>query len=223
MGVLFTNDGERLSIIDEKGRIIDGDDLLTIFSVMVARTRERARIAVPVTAPAKIEQLVELHSGRTSRTKTDVRSLMAVGSAPDKKTPAADFAGDTRGGFVFSEFQPAFDSMFAFGKLLEMLAKTGLSLGQLVDELPPSHVVTADVRCPWEEKGRIMRELTKEAEAHSKIELIDGIKVYDGDAWALVLPDASDPYFHIYAEAETKEQSQALVQKYVERIEGLRG
>jgi len=224
LGVMFENDGERLTLVDETGRVLEGNDLLTLFAVMVARTRNRARIAVPVTAPAAIEDLVSLHGGTVIRAKTDVRSLMSLATpAADKKSPQADFAGDTQGGFIMSEFMPAFDSMFAFGKLLEMLSRTGLSLGELARELPASHVEQATVRCPWEVKGRIMRELTREAEEAGPVDLIDGIKVTRDGSWSLVLPDASDPYFHVFAEGETEEQAQSLLHRYVQRIEQLRG
>jgi mannose-1-phosphate guanylyltransferase / phosphomannomutase len=176
-----------------------------------------------VTAPSSIESLVALHGGTVVRTKTDVRSLMSLATAADKKTPQADFAGDGAGGFILSEFMPAFDSMFAFGKLLEMLATTGLSMGEIANELPPAHVVQADVRCPWEVKGRIMREITREATEAGPVDLIDGIKVQRDGAWALVLPDASEPYFHVYAEADTEEKGQAILREYVGKIESLRG
>lgn len=224
IGVMFENDGERLTMVDETGRIIEGDDLLTLYAVMVARTRSRARIAVPVTAPARIEELVGLHGGTVIRTKTDVRSLMSVTAVQgDKRSPQADFAGDDSGGFVFGEFMPAFDSMFSFAKLLEMLSSTGLSLGELARELPAAHVFHTEVRCPWEVKGRIMRELTKEAEELGAVDLIDGIKVTGDGGWSLVLPDASEPYFHVYAESDTQANAERILNRYVKKIEALRG
>jgi mannose-1-phosphate guanylyltransferase/phosphomannomutase len=223
LGVMFENDGERLTLVDETGFIIEGHNLLTLYAVMAARTHPRIRIAVPVTAPTRIEQLIALHGGTVIRTKTDVRSLMAAATAADKKTPPVDFAGDNSGGFIFSEFMPAFDSMYAFGKMLEMLAVSGLSLSEIGREIPEAHLVRAQVRCPWEVKGRIMRELTREAQDNGNVDLIDGIKIYNEHSWALVLPDASDPCFHVYAEGDSPEKAQELLGRYINRIEGLRG
>jgi mannose-1-phosphate guanylyltransferase/phosphomannomutase len=77
-------------------------------------------------------------------------------------------------------------------------------------------------------KGRIMRVLTKEADTATSeekpaAELIDGIKFYEGEDWALVLPDASEPYFHVYAESGSAEASNQLLCRYVEKIEAMRG
>ncbi len=55
------------------------------------------------------------------------------------------------------------------------------------------------------------------------MELIDGIKFIEGDHWALVLPDASEPFFHVYAEGATQEEANRLLCTYVEKIEALRG
>ena len=41
--------------------------------------------------------------------------------------------------------------------------------------------------------------------------------------WALVLPDASEPFFHIYAEADNPETANNLLCQYVEKVEHLRG
>lgn len=227
IGVLFEADGERMTLVDEYGGVIEGNRLLAIMAILQSRTRKEARIAVPVTAPRMIEPIVEVHGGTVTRTKTDTRDLMAVAVGAGKNE-RVHFAGDDAGGFIFSDFQPSFDAMFAFGKLIEMLTTTNLRLSELSKELPEFHVKKATVRCPWEMKGRIMRVLVKEAdsvedEEGRSAELIDGIKFYQGNDWALVLPDASEPFFHVYAEAGTDEEAERLMHTYIEKIEGLRG
>ncbi len=230
LGVFFESGGERMTLLDEKGRLIEGNALLAIMAVLVARTKERARIAVPVTAPRMIEDLVQLHGGSVVRTKTDVRDLMGLCSAQVAKNEHVDFAGDDSGSFIFSEFQPSFDGMFAFGKLMEMLTVSDLQVSDLSEQMPVANLSKAAVRCPWEAKGRIMRVLTKEADAAEgkngmRVELIDGIKFLKEAEreWALVLPDASEPFFHVYAEADTKAAADKLLCHYVEKIENLRG
>ena len=230
LGVLFEADGERMTLVDEYGNVIEGNDLLAMMAVLVARTRTGARIAVPVTAPRMIESITAPHAAVVTRTKTEVRDLMEYCTGGVDSPHLADFAGDDQGGFIFSEFQPSFDGMFAFGKMLEMLATTDMSVSELSEELPVAHVARAQVRCPWEIKGRVMRVLTREADQIAAaadngqhIELIDGIKFFKGETWALVLPDASEPFFHVYAEANSVEEANSLVCEYVDKIETLRG
>jgi mannose-1-phosphate guanylyltransferase/phosphomannomutase len=133
------------------------------------------------------------------------------------------FAGDLEGGFIFPDFHPAFDGMFAFVKTLEMLSWLQRPLSEFGAELPPLFLEHAEVRCPWEAKGKVMRRLTEEARgSDGRAELIDGIKLIETeDNWTLVLPDASEPLFHIYAEASTADQAKQRTSEFARRIEAI--
>jgi mannose-1-phosphate guanylyltransferase/phosphomannomutase len=45
------------------------------------------------------------------------------------------------------------------------------------------------------------------------VDLTDGIKLFDERGWAQVLPDPDEPLLHLYAEGETREQSDALARE----------
>jgi mannose-1-phosphate guanylyltransferase/phosphomannomutase len=102
--------------------------------------------------------------------------------------------------------------------MLEMMAHTGATLSDLADAIPPFFVRHRQVRCPWEHKGQIMRRLTEDNREGEKVELIDGIKLYNNGTWILVLPDASEPYFHLYAESESAERSEAILDDMSKQI-----
>ncbi|HEY4687407.1 MAG TPA: hypothetical protein VIH20_04275, partial [Candidatus Subteraquimicrobiales bacterium] len=51
-----------------------------------------------------------------------------------------------------------------------------------------------------------------------KVELIDGIKIFDTNRWALILPDPEEPVFRIYAEADSESRAQAEVNNYIKFI-----
>jgi mannose-1-phosphate guanylyltransferase/phosphomannomutase len=220
LGILLWDDGERLTVVDETGRIIPGGDLLATFAMLVANSQPGAQVAIPVTAPTAIEKIMAAHGGGVTRTKTDVRSLM--GTAAESKE-GISLAADSNGGLVFPQFHPAFDGLFSFAKMLEMLAVQDTSLGKIRTSLPEYHMASETISCPWEIKGRIMRNLMEETQDQNP-ELLDGIKVYKGtDAWTLILPDASEPSFRVYAEAPTQDQANEMVHRYVMRIGALKG
>ena len=222
MGVFLGDDGERLIVADETGHVFSGNDLLTAFALLVARAKPGAQVAVPVTAPSAIERIMQEHGGGVTRTKTDVRSLMATAAAAEGKEDGIALAGDTDGGFIFPQFHPAFDGLFSFAKLLEMLAVQETTLSEVCASLPKYYMAAETVPCPWEVKGRVMRVLTSESEG-TNTELVDGIKTYrDDGAWVLVLPDAAEPFFRVYAEADTQDRANDLVHRYMMRISALK-
>jgi len=216
MGVLFTEEGERLTIVDEHGEQVQGNALLATLGTLVAKTHANARIALSVTAPTLLEDALRKHGAEVIRTKSDTRSLM--GTSVDQ---GVLFAGDERGGFIFPELHPGFDAPFSFGMLLQMLQQTGLSVREVASELPIFRLAYDQVRVPWENKGAVMRRISEENRDGQQVELLDGIKIFENDTWVLVLPDAVEPLFHVYAESSEEDFSRALVGRYVRKIESL--
>jgi mannose-1-phosphate guanylyltransferase/phosphomannomutase len=214
MGLLFTDEGERMTLVDDHGEILSGNRLFAVLCTLVAQTQHHASFAMSVTAPDRLVDLLRSQGCEVLRTKSDTRSLMKA-SLDSNVT----FAGDERGGFIFQEFHPGFDAAYAFGKLATMLRLTGLKLSEIVANLPPFQLAYEQVRCPWEAKGAVMRRISEEAREEQHVDTLDGIKIYDHDKWVLILPDAIEPLFHVYAESPDNIQSEQLVGQFVRRIE----
>jgi mannose-1-phosphate guanylyltransferase/phosphomannomutase len=69
-------------------------------------------------------------------------------------------------------------------------------------------------------KGTVMRMLA-EREGGPDADYTDGIKIANSHGWALVLPDASEPCFHVYAESSDEGGAGELVREYSERVRKL--
>jgi mannose-1-phosphate guanylyltransferase/phosphomannomutase len=83
--------------------------------------------------------------------------------------------------------------------------------------LPDVHLAHETVVTPWEQKGLIMRTLI-EMSKDRRLELVDGVKVWHDDAWALALPDPEEPLTHVWAEGATDADAKRLAQEYARRI-----
>ncbi len=218
VGLWVDVDGERLVLIDERGRIISGYALLNLFLTLMMKYHGEGTVVVPVMAPHTVETIAEMHGGKVKRTKSDPRSLMIEASL-DKKVI---LAGDGEGGFIFPKFLQSFDAMYSFAKLLEIRAKTKEPISKVVDGLPPFHMANRSVECSWADKGRIMRKIIEETK-NERMELLEGVKLFfSPQRWILIMPDPAEPVLHIAAEAEDQESALALVRHYEDRIVALR-
>ena len=217
LGILLDQHGEGLALVDDRGRAIEGSRLLALLTVLVASSVPHARIAVPVMAPTAIETVAEAYGASVIRTRTDRRALMALAAQEGSNL---SFAGGANYELIFPEFQPVFDSLYAAAKIMELLASAGHPLSEIVDELPTWHIATRRDHCPWERKGQIMRRLLDETDGQ-KVELTDGIRVSREGGWVLVLPDASDPQFNVYAEGRSDDEARHYVDEIAGRIEEL--
>lgn len=215
IGIRIDPSGERIAVVDDRGRILDGMKILAVMVSLFLRRYRNGIVAAPVTAPSALQHIANRYEGSIQHTKVLAHALMAAAGRE-----GVVLVGDGKGHFAFPEFHPAFDGMLAIAKLLELLAKYEMRLSEVVDDLPAYYMSSARVNCPWEHKGKVMRILSEQyRERRSKP--IDGIKIDLGKEWVLVLPDADSPLFHVFAESVSNEQAQALAEKYARVVSGL--
>ncbi|MBP1779980.1 MAG: Nucleotidyl transferase, partial [candidate division NC10 bacterium] len=208
LGFMLDAGAEKLFLVDDKGDLVSDELALAVVAFLVARTQPAGAIGVPITASGVLEELAAPRGFQVLRTKIAPRSLMEA-AAQD----GVVFVGDAFGGFIFPQFQPAFDAMLATLKILEMLAVSELTLHQAIRHIPERIRTRDQVPCPWERKGAVMRTLI-EATKHENVELVDGVKIrWEGD-WAILYPDPDRPVFHILAEAATRARAEQILATY---------
>lgn len=211
-GFLIDTGAEKLFLVDEKGKILPDDLAMLIVAYLVMKTHKDVVIAVPVNASSVIEELASKFGIRVKRTATSPRNIMNAANDKD-----VTFIGDCMRGFIFPEFQNAFDAMYAIGKVIEMLSEENLSLSRISREIPSFEVLHKAVPCSWDKKGQAMRKAIEDAKG-KKAELIDGVKIYFNNGWVLLVPDPDEAFFHIWAEARDKSTASGFVEMYTEKI-----
>jgi mannose-1-phosphate guanylyltransferase/phosphomannomutase len=212
LGIIVDGDhGERLIILDEAGEILKEEQLTSLIAFLVLKYQPEASVPVQVTAPNYLEDLAREFHGRVIRTKTSPRSLMEW-VVQEKLFLSPDGS---------HHHHPQFDALFSLVKLLELLSREKISLAKAKRMIPQVERSYGEIECPWEQKGRVMRNLFEENK-EMRLEMMDGLKVYHEKGWALVLPDAEEPVFKIYSEAGTSEEADALTNEYRNRISELR-
>ncbi len=215
LGAIIDPDGEHLTLIDGDGHLLTPTESLFAFVRLVADHLVGDRIAVPVSTSRHITEIAAAAGATIEWTKTSTTALMDAAMRDD-----VGFAASDDGGFIVPGFLPAFDAAASLVKLLELLALEETSLARVVADLPRAHVIHETVVTPWDRKGLVMRTLVEQSDDRP-LELIDGVKVWHGDDWVLVLPDVSEPVTHLWAEGATEAESRRLVDEYSRRIRQL--
>lgn len=199
--------GERLALVDNRGRILTGEALLATLTKLFCETHPGARVAVPVTGSSIIERVVKQHEGTVVRTKANPRALMEAA-----RSEKVLFAG-TDGKFIFPALHPGFDAMVTTAKVAEALATLDISLSEVRSEVPEFHHLQEEVPCPWEHKGTVMRVLVEQGR-NKQMELLDGVKIFTHGGWVLVLPDPVEPLVHIHADGVSLIETEQLLEEY---------
>jgi mannose-1-phosphate guanylyltransferase/phosphomannomutase len=217
LGCMLDPGAERLYAVDEHGRAISHERLLTLMTKLVVMANPELKdIAVPVSASGEIDVLAKEFGLRVFRTRDSHLAMMEAASAQGYK-----YVGGTKGGFIFSDFLFAADGMYSLAKLLECIAITKKRLGDLDKETPRLHFVKKTVPCAWHAKGRVMRRLMNDSEPYRR-DLIEGVKIFPPNAGThtsvFLNPDRTRPLFHIQAESEDPRVAQRWADEYETKI-----
>ena len=221
IGFLIDAGAEKIFIVDENGRFIQTDRLLTLVTYLYLSVNpEVKKIAVPITASGEVDLIARGMGVEVVKTRDSHLALMEASSSKD-----VQFVGGTKGGFIFPGFLFASDGMYSVAKILEMMALAGKRFGVLEKEVPKLHLFKKSIHCPWDRKGKVMRNMMHDTDGMHRI-LIDGIKIILGKdescTSVLLWPDRSKPLFHVHAESTAEETASSLLTQYEEKILGWR-
>lgn len=208
LGIGFDGDADRIGVVDEKGNILWGDQLLTIFARDILSRNPGATIVGEVKCSQNLYQDIEKHGG--------VPVMAPAGHSLIKKKMKetnALLAGEMSGHVCFSDNYFGFDdAIFAAGRILQIIAQSSMKVSEMLADLPET-AYTPEIRidCPDDKKFEIVRELTESFRRQYEVVDIDGVRINFGDGWALIRASNTQPVLVLRFEAKTRDRLDELV------------
>jgi phosphomannomutase/phosphoglucomutase len=203
LGIGFDGDGDRIGVVDENGNIVWGDLLVLVFARDVISRKPGAKIIGDVKCSNRLFDGIKDAGGEAIMWKTG-HSLIK-----DKmKVEKASLAGEMSGHIFFADkFFGYDDALYASLRILEIISRTGKSLSQLLEGVPPA-ISTPEIRvdCPEAVKFRAV-EMVKERLGRSyRIIDIDGVRIEFPDGWGLIRASNTQPALVLRFEAQTEDR-----------------
>jgi phosphomannomutase/phosphoglucomutase len=207
-----------LGVIDNKGRILWGDQLMIIFARDILKDRPGAKFIGEVKCSQHLFDEIAKAGGEPIMWKVGHSLIKAK-----LKEENAVMAGEMSGHLFFADRYYGFDdAVYAGARLLEILAGTTESLSTIYDQLPQA-VNTPEIRiaCPEEKKAFVLEELAKEYEGKYEVVTIDGLRVKFPRGWGLVRASNTQPVLVLRFEAETKEELDTIHEGVMGKVRAL--
>ena len=207
-GIGFDGDADRIGVVDEKGNILWGDQLLTIFARDILSRNPGATIVGEVKCSQNLYKDIKKHGG--------VPVMAAAGHSLIKnkmRETGALLAGEMSGHICFADNYYGFDdAIFAACRVLQIVAQSNIKVSEMLADLPET-AYTPEIRinCPDDQKFKIVRELTEIFREKYEVIDIDGVRVNFDDGWALIRASNTQPVLVLRLEAVTKERLKELV------------
>ncbi|MEI7772562.1 MAG: phosphomannomutase/phosphoglucomutase [Chloroflexales bacterium] len=176
IGFAFDGDGDRFFAIDDRGDFISGDFLTAILGRYLLAKEPGSKILYDVRASWAVPDGIREDGGTPL--------IERVGHAFIKRRMAdegAIFAGEVSGHYYFGAFNFADSGLIPSLYLMELLAKRGVKMSQLLGELEAKYFISGEINSKVADaQGRLAALAERYADA--RIERLDGISV-SYDSW----------------------------------------
>ncbi|HZI89989.1 MAG TPA: phosphomannomutase/phosphoglucomutase [Candidatus Polarisedimenticolia bacterium] len=217
LGIGFDGDADRIGAVDEKGRLLYGDQLLALYAADVLVKHQGEPIIFEVKCSQGLVEWIQAKGGKPIMWKAG-HSLIKAKMRETK----APLGGEMSGHMFFADEFPGYDdALYAAGRLLRLLAAQKRPLSELVDELPQSkYVSTPELRldCTDERKFAIVDAVREHFASRHEVIDIDGARVQFGDGWALIRASNTQPVLVVRFEAVNQERLQAIAREVYETL-----
>ena len=220
VGFAYDGDADRIGVVDDKGNVIFGDRLMTLYWKEILGTHKGAAVLVEPKCSMVLPELAEKFGGRPifwksghSLIKAKMRELGAL------------FAGEYSGHMFFAdEFFGHDDAFYASGRLLRIMSERRESLSRLMMSIPvyPS---TEEIRipCPDDEKFQITERIVQKVREKYECSDIDGVRINYPEGWGLIRASNTQPVMVVRCEGKTQEALERIMADVKSRVlaEGL--
>ena len=186
LGVGYDGDGDRAVFVDETGKVLDSSKILAI----ITEHKGAKKIVTDVSTSSILDYVAK----EVIRVPVGERHI-----AQKLLDTGAELGGDSRGGFIFPGWSFTRDGAKATLEVLRIMENTGMSLKELVDELPERELLRKEFRIKKPE--RVVEKARKNLSIY-ELDLTDGVKAFIDDGWALVR--AEDGKVQVIAEGPEK-------------------
>lgn len=202
IGIAFDGDGDRIGVVDGRGRVLWADQLLVLLARSVLAENPGATIIADVKASQVLFDEIAAAGGQPLMFRTGhslIKTKMAEIGAP--------MAGEMSGHIFFADRYFGYDDgIYVAVRTLSVLSETGTDFTEFHDSLPKA-INTPELRFPSSEERKfaIVAEVSDRLKAEgAEVNDIDGVRVTTPDGWWLLR--ASNTQDVLVARCEAKDE-----------------
>ena len=193
MGLAFDGDADRFLAVDEKGRKVDGDQIMAIVGNYLKEKGQLKQNTIVATVMSNLGLVLmaEKQGIRVEKTKVGDRYVLER-----MKEIGASIGGEQSGHVIFLDENTTGDGLLSALHLLQVVKESGKKLSELADimEVMPQALVNASV--PNQKKATSL-ENPEIAAAISKLE-----EKFAGEGRVLIRPSGTEPLVRVMIEGK---------------------
>ena len=218
-GLATDGDADRIGAMDERGNFVDPHKIMALsLKYLVEKRGWSGAVVRTVSTTRMIDRLARKYGLPVYETPVGFNHIADYMLKEDVL-----IGGEESGGISFKGHIPEGDGIIMGLLLLEIVAESGITLYELVDnllnEVGPAYYDRIDLRLRHPvSKSKMTDKLRKDAPASvggekvAEICDLDGVKyILADDSWLLIRPSGTEPVLRVYAEGRSKEMVKAML------------
>lgn len=218
-GLATDGDADRIGAMDERGNFVDPHKIMALsLKYLVEKRGWSGAVVRTVSTTRMIDRLARKYGLPVYETPVGFNHIADYMLKEDVL-----IGGEESGGISFKGHIPEGDGIIMGLLLLEIVAESGITLYELVDnllnEVGPAYYDRIDLRLRHPvSKSKMTDRLREDAPASiwdekvAEISVMDGVKyILADDSWLLIRPSGTEPVLRVYAEGRSKEMVKAML------------
>lgn len=209
VGLAFDGDADRMLAVDEKGNMVDGDQVMAIIGNYMKDNGILKKNTIVGTIMSNLGFTImgEKKGIHIEQTKVGDRYVLE-----NMRENGYNIGGEQSGHIIFLDENTTGDGLLSALHLLEVMVKTGKKLSKLAEvmEVLPQALVNAKV--PNHKKEKYM-EYPEIAQAIEKLE-----SRFAGEGRVLIRPSGTEPLVRVMIEGKNQEEIQREAEELAELI-----
>ena len=207
LGIAHDGDADRIAVVDDKGRLLTGDQLIALF----ARHLGATRVVTTVDASMLIDDIgFEVKRTRVGDAFVSDELRKSVNSS------VPEFGGEASGCYIFPQISLCPDAIYAVAVIIQIASVQKIS--SLVDELPSYELLRGGVPGDRAVMPMLEVKLRDQVKTGGSLDTIDGLRLGYNDGWLLIRPSGTEPKIRLTAEAKSEERAKELYELGLDTI-----
>lgn len=202
IGFACDPDADRLVLVDGSGTVLSEELTLSLAADFVLGI-EKGPVVVNLSTTRRIDDVAARHGVESFRSKVGEANVIEV-----MKEKGAVIGGEGNGGVIYPKVHHGRDAMTGISLLLQYVASSGKSVGELAAALPDYSVVKEKISFEgsFDELTSRLRKIFD-----GNYNELDGIRIDMDKGWVHVRRSNTEPVVRIIAEAESAGLAEELV------------
>lgn len=204
LGVAFDGDGDRLTVVTPRGKIVWADRLLMLFAKDILSRNPGADVVFDVKSTRQLNSAISNFGGRPVMWKTG-HAPMRAKMLETGALVGAEYSGHV---FIKDRWYGFDDGIYAAARLIEIISLRGEDLDSMLAEFPPTHI-TPEILIPVaeERKFAIVRQLQESGDFdEARLTTLDGLRADFPYGWGLLRASNTSANLTLRFEAESESE-----------------